>query len=524
MVSDIIKALHPYEIAVLKNITAPQSTEQLAKLTQLQEIQVSRAIQWLTNKNLVTAIISQEKIIILDENGLEYQKRGLPEMRFLRATPDSFTDVSLIAKKENISADEINIIIGTLKKKIAIEIQKEESLLKAKITLQGQKILQKPSLEEDFLAKKFPISFASLTPEEQFAFQALKSRRKIIAVQDQKKTLVTITDIGKKIQKEVSSIDINLVDQLTSDQIKSGSWKNLEYRHYDVSSPIPKIYGGKRHFVNQAIEYMKQIWIELGFQEMDGSFCQTAFWDLDSLFVPQDHPARQMQDTFFIADPKNSKKVFAGTLPKVSKTIKLVHETGGDTGSKGWGNNWSPSVASEILLRTHTTVLSAQYIHEKLQRDKNGKIIPAKFFSVNKVFRNEAVDWKHLFEFNQVEGIVVDPDANMQHLLGYLKIFFKKMGFADVRIKPSHFPYTEPSAEIEVFNPKKGMWIELGGSGIFRPEVTKSLIGEEVPVLAWGLGMERIILEYFELHDLRDLYRNDIKQLKEMKTWMKVSD
>jgi phenylalanyl-tRNA synthetase alpha chain len=269
---------------------------------------------------------------------------------------------------------------------------------------------------------------------------------------------------------------------------------------------------------------MKQIWVELGFEEMSGNVCQTGFWDLDSLFVPQDHPARQMQDSFFVADFEDEKKILKGTLPKISQKVKEVHENGADTGSSGWGGKWDKDFSSEVMLRTHTTVLSAQYIASQLKTDENGKIIPRKFFSVNKVFRNETPDWKHLFEFNQVEGIVVDEDATMENLLGYLKLFFAKMGFTDVRIRPGHFPYTEPSAEVEVYNPKKQQWIELGGSGIFRPEVTITLIGKEVPVLAWGLGMERIIVEYFDLHDLRDLYKNDIKQLKEMKSWTKLSE
>lgn len=521
MSSNLIKTLHPYEIAVLK-ILQTATTKELAKQTKLQEIQVGRALQWLSNKKLIIETHTEQKLIILEENGKKY-KQGLPEIKFLKKLNDSFQSVDVIAKSADVAQDELNIIIGTLKKKVAIEIQKENNQLQAKITAQGKKLLEKPSLEEQFLNKEFPVALDSLTPEEQFAFQSLKSRKKILSVEDTKTTSATLTEEGKAIQKELAKTNLNLTDQLTPEQLKTGAWKKLDYRHYDINSPVPKIHGGKRHFVNQAIEYMKQIWIELGFQEMEGTFCQTAFWDLDALFVPQDHPARQMQDTFFIAN-SDGKTVFQGTVPTISKKVKEVHETGGDTGSKGWGGSWSKDAASEIMLRTHTTALSAQYLHKNLKKDKTGKIIPAKFFSVNKVFRNEAVDWKHLFEFNQVEGIVVDPDANLQHLIGYLKIFFKKMGFADVRIKPSHFPYTEPSAEIEVYNQKKGEWIELGGSGIFRPEVTKTLIGEEVPVLAWGLGMERIILEYFDLHDLRDLYKNDIKQLKEMKIWMKVSE
>jgi len=229
------------------------------------------------------------------------------------------------------------------------------------------------------------------------------------------------------------------------------------------------------------------------------------------LFVPQDHPARQMQDTFYIKEPAKGKIPFP-----LWKKVKEVHENGGDTGSKGWQGIWSEDVAKQNLLRTHTTVLSAQTINALKESD-----LPAKFFSVAKVFRNEALDWKHLFEFYQIEGIVVDPKANMRHLKGYLKDFFAKMGYDDIRLRPAHFPYTEPSAEVEVLNPEKNEWIELVGCGIFRPEMVKPLLGIEVPVLAWGMGMGRMISEYFNITDIRDLYRNDLKQIRNMKAWMR---
>jgi phenylalanyl-tRNA synthetase alpha chain len=147
--------------------------------------------------------------------------------------------------------------------------------------------------------------------------------------------------------------------------------------------------------------------------------------------------------------------------------------------------------------------------------------LPAKFFALGKCFRNETLDWSHLFEFNQFEGIVVDPNANFRHLLGYLKAFFKKMGYEKARFRPAYFPYTELSIEIDVFHPLRKEWIELGGSGIFRPEVVKPLLGIDVPVLAWGPGFDRIILEFFKINDIRELYRNDLKQLREIKDWMR---
>ncbi|MBI2662082.1 phenylalanine--tRNA ligase subunit alpha [Candidatus Woesearchaeota archaeon] len=235
---------------------------------------------------------------------------------------------------------------------------------------------------------------------------------------------------------------------------------------------------------------------------------QSAFWDLDALFVPQDHPAREMQDTFYLEGKAK--------LPTLWEKIKETHENGGDTKSTGWKYKFSKEEAEKVLLRTHMTVLSARKLAQLKKED-----LPVKLFAVNRVFRNEALDWKHLFEFYQVEGIVVDPRANLQHLKGYLREFYLKMGYTDVKMTPSHFPYTEPSLEVSVFHPVKKEWVELGGAGIFRPEVVVPLLGFDCPVLAWGQGMGRIIGEYWKLQDIRDLYKNDLKQLREIKMWMK---
>ena len=244
--------------------------------------------------------------------------------------------------------------------------------------------------------------------------------------------------------------------------------------------------------------------MDLGFEEIYGDHVHTAFWDMDALFVPQDHPAREMQDTFYLEHK--------GDLPKIYKKIKEAHEKGGDTGSTGYKYKWSEEEASKVLLRTHTTVLSAIEIAKLKKED-----LPKKFFSVNKVYRNEALDWKHLFEFYQVEGIVIDPNANFRHLLGYLKNYYNKLGYEKVRVRPAHFPYTEPSVEVEVYHPIKKQWVELGGAGIFRPEVVEPLLGFECPVLAWGQGFERGIAEILKITDIREIYNNDLKNLREFK-------
>jgi phenylalanyl-tRNA synthetase alpha chain len=247
----------------------------------------------------------------------------------------------------------------------------------------------------------------------------------------------------------------------------------------------------------------------MGFKEMSGDMIVSSFWNFDALFQPQDHPAREMQDTFFL--DKES------PLPDKSlvKAVKEAHEKGVN-GSKGWQYNWNEREAKKLVLRTHTTCLSAQTLAGLKKQD-----LPAKFFAIGKCFRNETVDWSHGFEFNQTEGIVIDRNANFIHLLGYLKEFFSKMGFEKIKFIPSYFPYTEPSVEIRACHPEKKIWLELGGAGIFRPEVVIPLLGENIPVLAWGPGFDRLLMDYYKIADLREFYKNDITQLRNMRFWMK---
>jgi phenylalanyl-tRNA synthetase alpha chain len=133
---------------------------------------------------------------------------------------------------------------------------------------------------------------------------------------------------------------------------------------------------------------------------------------------------------------------------------------------------------------------------------------------VEKAFRREAIDSTHLPEFYQIEGVICEEGANLRKLMGILKECYKRLGFEKIRFKPTYFPYTEPSVEIEIY--WNGKWLELGGSGIFRPEVMKPT-GIKVPALAWGLGLERLALLTYNGKDIRDFYFNDLEKLEKFK-------
>lgn len=503
----LIQTLHPLERAVVPVLENDIDVAAITKKTGLKEVEVMRALQWLENKGIIKIQQILKEIINLDKNGALYVMEGLPEKRFLQTlTEEERMTLDEVSEKAHLTKEEVNICLGLLKKRGAIEILPR---MRVDITEDGRLLFGKQSLEEQFL-KRLPLDAAHLSSEEKKAYEELKRRKQIIRTDIVKTRYVKLTKVGE----ELSNLKLSdqFVDSLTHDMLINGNWKDKNFRRYDVTINVPKVYGGKRHFVNQAVDYIKRIWLDMGFKEMRGSIVQTSFWNFDALFTAQDHPVRDMQDTFFLKDPAK------GKLPKkdIVDGVRKTHETGGHTGSTGWGYSWNREEAKKNVLRTHTTVLSAKTIAALKESD-----LPVKLFAVGKCFRNETVDWSHLFELTQVEGIVIDPNANFKHLIGYLKEFFLKMGYEKVRIRPAYFPYTEPSAEIEVFHPVRKTWVELGGAGMFRPEVVKPLMGKDIPVLAWGLGMERLIGEYYQITDIRDLYKNDLKQIREMKFWMK---
>ncbi|MFC1741927.1 phenylalanine--tRNA ligase subunit alpha [Nanoarchaeota archaeon] len=508
-IQQIIESLHPLERKVVPVLKDTSNLKEVMAQTSLSDAEAMRALQWLENKGALKIISEVKETLRLDSNGKEYLEKGLPERRFLKALESSPLKMNELGDVASLSKQEVSVCLGTLKSKAAITIDQGT----VSITEQGKAALSKEWLEEGFLKKASEgnISPDELSPEDKFAYDGLTKRKEILKTDIEKIKRFELTELGNELtQADIGSTE--LIDRLTPDMLKDGSWKDKTFRRYDVKINVPKVLRGKRHFVNQATDYAKQVWIEMGFKEMEGPMVNTCFWNFDALFVPQDHPAREMQDTFYIKNPKSGKLPDTGVVDKV----KAMHEHGGDIESSGWQCSYDEGIAKKLVLRPHTTVLSSKTLAALKKEDW-----PAKFFCVGRCFRNEAVDWSHLFEFNQTDGIVIDRDANFRHLLGYLKRFFSKLGFPKARFRPAFFPYTEPSVEIDVFHPVHEKWIELGGAGMFRPEVVKPLLGEEVPVLAWGPGFDRIMMEYYKITDLRDLYKNDLDQMRNMKQWMR---
>jgi phenylalanyl-tRNA synthetase alpha chain len=301
--------------------------------------------------------------------------------------------------------------------------------------------------------------------------------------------------------------------------LAAGSWKGKVFRSYNVQVPPTRLTIGRSNPYAKFLEDVKDKLSSLGFEEFDGPLVETEFWNSDALFMPQFHSARDIHDAYVIAEPSNPgtsgeapRGVFAYAKaieePWLSN-VAAAHENGGKTGSLGWNYGFDRDFTRRLILRSQGTVMSAKTLPHAH--------IPGKYFGMLRCFRYDRVDATHLPDFYQTEGIVLGEDVNLKTLLGMLEMFAVEVaGAKEVKYVPGYFPFTEPSVEVHIKHPVLG-WFELGGSGIFRPEVTASL-GVDVPVAAWGIGIDRMALMALGLNDLRELFSYDIENVRLRKT------
>ena len=470
------------------------SPEEMAASAKLPVDAVLRAASWLKTKGLVEVSETVTEDVELGPEGREYVKGGLPERQLLTAIGGG---VRLEELKAKVSPDVFNIGFGWLRRKKQVEVK--DGIVKV--------VDQKKTADEAVfeMLSEGQANTGSFDKAKLEGLSLLKSRKNVVVTTEVKK--ITLKPLKEGLALSSTVKDDDRLSQLTPELLVGGGWKGKSFRPYDTSvyvKPQPPV---KKHPLRRQINKVRGIFTGMGFAEIKGPLVESAFWNFDALFQPQDHPAREMHDTFYLKHPK---RIDIEGFGRFRERIKETHETGWETGSTGWGYKWSEDVSKKTLLRTHTTAVTARYLGKIKAED-----LPVKVFSIGKVFRNEAVDYKHLPEFYQVEGIVVDPEVNFTNLLGILKQFYQEMGFEKIRFRPGYFPYTEMSVEPEVWFAEKKEWVELGGAGIFRPEVVAPLLGFECPVLAWGLGLDRIVTLGLGLKDIRQLYMSDVEWLKE---------
>jgi len=305
---------------------------------------------------------------------------------------------------------------------------------------------------------------------------------------------------------------IKKASDLTKDIIDSGSWKSLQFKPYNFLTLGDRVTGGYLHPLLKVKQEFRKILLCMGFQEMPtNQWVESSFWNFDSLFQPQSHPARDAHDTFFLKNPKKTLKI----PEDYYENVKNMHENGG-TGSIGYNYKFERKEAMKNVLRTHTTAISSKMLYELAKKTNElNKFEPQRYFSIDRVFRNETMDATHLCEFHQVEGLVADYDLSLGDLMGTIDIFFKRIGIKNIRYKPAYNPYTEPSMEIFGYHPDLQKWTEIGNSGIFRPEMLIPMgLPDSVRVIAWGLSLERPTMIKYGIKNIRELSGHKVELMR----------
>jgi phenylalanyl-tRNA synthetase alpha chain len=486
----------------LQDLSGSATPEQLFEKGDFEQlVEVMNAASWLQSKGLVR--IEEQAFKQYAINNREVMVDGLPERQALREISEAGGRVTLAELEEALGKETSGLAVGWLKRKALATIEKGLEGPTITMTDTGQSYLYS-NMKDEFLLELLAGKelMENEIPEELRPFIVqLKSRQNMIIEKQLVRRKLHLTDLGR----EALALGIELTEevaQLTPELIQSGKWRTANFRKYDVNTFAPVSYAAKKHLLTRMADEVRRIFVQMGFTEIDDEYVQPSFWNMDALFTPQDHPAREMQDTFYL---KNPSSICLDKDIDILNKVKQVHETGGDSGSLGWRYQWSRQEAERALLRTHTTVNTLRYLAQH-------KESPVKVFSLSRVFRKEAIDATHLPEFAQIEGILMEEGASFDMLVGVLREFYGRMGFEDIRVRPGYFPYTEPSLEVEVLWNDK--WLELGGAGVFRPEVTAPF-GIEHPVLAWGQGFERLAMLHWNLKDIRELYQTDMDLLRQ---------
>ena len=497
--SEANQPLHPIERKILSALSSKENVElhELSASSGLSLDQVRRGIEWLKAKQLIEVEETDSPKFSLGKEGKSASSEGLPERKLVEFLQEHGGAAEMSAASKALGP-EFPVALGNAKKNGWVNVQKSQILSTEKAST--------PEPEEELLRKldqSGGVTRTELSEGELRSLSMFKKRHAGFITETHEKTIrIQLSDAGKNI---LQSIDENEIEQLTPEILRKGEWKGKNLRALDVIAPAPPVYPGRRHPMRLFMDEVREAFISLGFEEILGAMAQTALWNFDALFIPQEHSAREMQDTFYLSNSAGDLRSYGAEI----SAIKSAHETGANTGSKGWGYSWNEKEASRVVLRTHKTAVTVSYLAEKKPED-------ARVFSVGRVFRNEKSNYKHNPEFYQIEGVMVGEKLNLRNLIYILSKFYSKLGFHEIKFWPTFFPYTEPSLQTMVYRKDTGKWMELGGMGVFRPEVTLPL-GVKNPVLAWGLSLDRLVMLRYGLGDIRQLFGANLSWLRNVK-------
>lgn len=507
----LIKNLHPLEIRVLLSYTPSDelTSDLLQKKLDYKEGHANQAFSWLGGKNIVSVVRREPHTFFeLTDLGREYAEKGSPESRiiaFLRDSgPHSLPEIAAALGLEN---KDVGSAFGMLSKQGVLAMDSDKKAAYTGAAAPDSIEITASLLKKAAAAEGGLLDQANLSDEEKKCMGGLAKKRGAADVPfrmvERETVVYKLEPIATEIKAalEQAGVTGNEIGSITPKMLADGSWKSGTFRGYNIAVPPARIIPGRTNPYVSFLESVKDKLCSLGFEEFDGPLVETEFWNSDALFMPQFHAARDIHDVYYVKNPTHAKFIEEPYLSNVA----AAHENGGDTGSRGWNYSFDRDFTRRLILRSQGTVLSAH----QLAKAK----IPGKYFGIARCFRYDKVDATHLSDFYQTEGIVLGDEVNLKTLLGFLEMFAVEIaGATDVKYVPGYFPFTEPSIEVHIKHPVLG-WFELGGSGIFRPEVTKAM-GIDVPVLAWGIGIDRMALMALGLNDLRELFSEDIEKVR----------
>jgi len=492
---EIAESLQLNEIKVLRALKEHGANiQELARKSGLSADAVRRAVLWLKNKGLVKEKVSELELARISDLGKNYIGKTLPERRLLEVLVSPIPIADARAKSA-LNAQEFSYALGWLKKTGAIAIKDGKIHKLADIQFPQEKLFQ--------LLARGPLELAKIKDKEILA--NLRARG-LVEIERRKVHNISLTELGKRVVRFAREEE--RIGQLTPELILSGKWKKKKFRRYDVTAPVPAIWPGKKQAYLAFLDEVKDILVGMGFKEMVGPLVELELFNCDGLYMPQDHPARGIHDMYFLEQPKYGD---LKSYKKLVERVKAAHERG-LAGSCGWRQKFDVRESAKLILRSQTTAVSARMLASPDLK------IPGKYFTIGRVFRPEKIDATHLTEFLQLEGIVLGEDVNFRNLLGMMRDFALQVAKTDkIKFSPvAYFPFTEPSVTAYIYHPKLQKWLEVMPGGIFRPEVT-AIYGIEVPVLAWGFGIDRLFMIREGISDIRTLFSDDLSWLREAK-------
>ncbi len=471
--------LSPSELRLLRAIASLRGGEldlnSSEKEIGLPKSTVSSLARLLESKGFVRVEAGEEEELIITEKGREALERGLPEERLVSVLLSSGGAAPAERLEEELG-QAYPAAIGLAIRFGAVRVEA------GKVVLLNPEALRVNS-------SRLRETLAAISRGERPDADSLRQliSRGLVKTSKRRTVKVVITESGLRAVRESSPS----ISRLTHEILVRGDWRSVQVRPYDVTAEPPKVLPARKHLLSEFIEELKDVMVELGFTEVEGPLVELELFNFDALFQPQDHPAREIQDTLWPDLPPADLSSFSALV----NVVREVHEN-------GWGYRWSQDVAARRILRSQTTSVSIRVLHSKPEP-------PIRFFTIDKVFRADPVDATHLSDFHQLDGIMGWPGYSFRNLLGFLTQFSRKLGL-EIKFKPAYFPFTEPS--VEGYARIRDVLVEVFGAGLFRPEVLR-IAGVEYPVGAWGMGVERLALAKYGLSDVRDLYSRDYEFL-----------